>query len=194
LVEILVAVGIGTLLVIAAATIIAPALNIGTDAGRTQVGSGLAKELMDNVRSWAASDWHNINNLATTSANHYYLNTSSSPFTSVSGDESVAVSTTTYTRYFYVENVQRNAGDEIVESGGSYDPSTKKMTVFYGWQGSSGQSFVTYITRSRNAVFHQTDWSGGPGFDVPSSSTVIKFSTSTGGVIYTATGSILINF
>ncbi|MBI4087549.1 MAG: prepilin-type N-terminal cleavage/methylation domain-containing protein [Candidatus Liptonbacteria bacterium] len=193
LIEILVAVGIGALLIVAAAAVIAPSLNIGTQSYKVQTGTALAKELMENVRVWAEGDWHNISNLATSSANHYHLNATTSPFTVASGNESVTLSTTTYTRYFYVEDVYRDVSDLIVSAGGSYDPSTKKLIVEYSWQNSATSTIAEYVTRNRNNVFWQTDWSGGPGQDGPVTSTNARFSTSTQIDHSTTTGSIIIN-
>ncbi len=194
LIEILAAVGIGALLIIAAATAITPALKINTQAHRVQVGTALAKELVENVRVLAEGDWHNVFNLATSSTNHYHLSTSSSPFTAISGNESVTVSTTTYTRYFYIDDVYRDSSDLIVTSGGSYDPSTKKLSVDYSWPNSSTSTLVEYITRNRNNVFWQTDWSGGFGQTGPVTSINNMFSTSTQIDYSTTTGSIIIQF
>ena len=191
LVEVLIAVGLGALFVIAAGTIIAPAINVNKQAQQIQVGTGLAKELLDNVRVWGEGDWQRILALATSSANKYYLNTASSPFTSSSGQESVAVSTTTYTRFFYVDDVKRDAGDLIVTTGGSYDPSTKKITVAYKWPPQNAtRTMAAYLTRHRSKVFWQTDWSGGSGQEGPATSTNSRFSTSSNLDYTTSSGSL----
>lgn len=199
LVEVLIALLVGAIMIGAGATIIASVLRSNTHTLRTQVGAGLAKELLENVSVWADSDWNNILALATTSENRYYLTTSTSPFTAVSGTESVQVGTTTYTRYFYMDEVNRNntssGEDMIVTSGGANDPSTKKVTVIYRWPQSATNTLATYLTRARTSfVFSQTDWFGGPGQDVPVTSTDSRFSTSTNLYHATTTGSILIQF
>ncbi|MEK7507860.1 MAG: prepilin-type N-terminal cleavage/methylation domain-containing protein [Patescibacteria group bacterium] len=186
LVEVLVAVAIGAVLIIAAAGVIALALRSNAQATKLQTGAALAKELLENVRVWAEGDWHNILNVATTSANHYYLNSSSSPFTSLSGDQSVSISSTTYTRYFYVSDVYREVNSDIIIDGVEsespslkYDPSTKKVTIAYSWPRGATNTISQYVTRSRNNVFIQTDWSGGPGQNGPATTTNTLFSTST---------------
>ncbi len=195
IIEILIAVAVGALLVIAAAGVIAPALRSNTQANRVQVVVALGKELSDNIRAWAEGDWHNVLNLATTSANVYYLNATSSPFTSATGTESVVVATTTYRRYFYIDNVQRNAAGTIVSSGGSSDPSTKRITVGYNWPQGVTTTFAFFLTRYRNNVFDQTDWSGGPNQSGPVTTTNNQFATSTSNVAYdSSTGSILLKF
>jgi len=116
LVEILVALAVGTIFVLGVMIVMQSSLKMGKDSEKIQTSASLARELMDNVKIFTESDWHNISNLATTSANHYYLNTTSSPFTVSSGDETIMVGTTTYIRYFYVEDVYRDASGKILDS------------------------------------------------------------------------------
>jgi len=197
LIEILMAVAIGAIMITAAAGIIAPILKVNTQTSRAQAGVAVAMGLLQNVKVWAEGDWHNVANLATSSANHYYLNASSSPFSVASGTENIMVSTTTYTRYFYVDDVYRDAGDNIVNSTSgvvSVDPSTRKITVIYGSsQGSSG-SIYEYVTRNRGNVFDQTDWSGGPGHNGPVTSTNGTFAASSLIDYTTTAGSLYIDF
>ncbi len=193
LVEVLVAVAIGALFVIAAITIIAPAINVSSEAGKIQTGTALARQLLDNVRTWADGDWHNVLNMATSSANKYYLSSSTSPFSSISGQESVKISTTTYTRFFYFDDVYRDVSDLVVTSGGSYDPSTKKVTIVYKWPPiNATHTLSAYITRSANRAFWQTDWFNGPGQNGPVTTTNSGFSTSSNIDYTTSSGSIYI--
>lgn len=97
-----------------------------------------------------------------------------------------------YTRYFYLDSVGRDGSGNILSSGGTNDPSTKKATVVYGWAGGSTSSFSTYLTRFQNEVFDQTDWSGGSGQDGPVTTANNMFSTSTLMFYATTTGSIMI--
>lgn len=86
-----------------------------------------------------------------------------------------------FTRFFNVENVNR-LGDDIVTSGGSDDPSTQKITSRVQWTAidkTPEVKIATYLTRWRNFVFHQTDWSGGSGQDGPFTAPGAVFSTST---------------
>ena len=77
-----------------------------------------------------------------------------------------------YTRSFSVENVCRSTGatGEITGSGDSCaggsanDPSTQQVTVSVGWvtgATSTQLSLTDYLTRWKNAIFEQADWSGG---------------------------------
>lgn len=192
LVEILVAVPIGTLLILAAAALITPALKANLQASNAQAGAALAKELLDNINVWSEGNWHNIAGLATSSAYHYYLNTSSSPFSSSTGDESVVVSTTTYKRFFYVDDVYRDVNGAI--SGTYYDPSTKQITVGYSWPGTTTTTVSAYLSRSADRVFVQTDWSGGPNQSGPITSANSQFASSSANMNYSSTsGSIYLN-
>ncbi|MEK7479020.1 MAG: LamG domain-containing protein [Patescibacteria group bacterium] len=71
-----------------------------------------------------------------------------------------------FTRFFTVQDVFRNPAGLIVPSGGILDPSTEEIAVRVSWipAGSSKANLELkdYITRWRNEVFHETDWSRGP--------------------------------
>jgi type II secretory pathway pseudopilin PulG len=77
-----------------------------------------------------------------------------------------------YTRNFYIENTCRSTGatGEITGSGDSCaggsanDPSTQKITVSVNWpSGATTTQLILsdYLTRWKNAIFEQADWSGG---------------------------------
>lgn len=92
LVELLVAVAVGTIMMLGAITVIVPALKSQTDVGKLQGAVVAAKGLLDNVRVWSEQDWRNIYNLSKGSANVYFLVASSSATTTaVSGVESLSM-------------------------------------------------------------------------------------------------------
>jgi hypothetical protein len=85
-----------------------------------------------------------------------------------------------YTRYFSVENVCRtNDSSSTISSvtpcnsGDIEDPATQKVTVYTRWPEGKDLprvaelTLIDYFTRWQNAVFYQTDWSGGGNFDGP---------------------------
>lgn len=195
LIEVLIALLIGAIMIGAGASIIAPILRSNTQTLQVQVGGALGKELLDNVSVWGAGNWSNILNLSTTSANTYYFSTSTSPFTVVAGVENLQVGTTTYARYFYIDDVNRDSGGAIVTGAGTSDPSTKKITIGYSWPLNATNTISSYITRSRtNFIYGQTDWFGGGGQDTPTTSTNNLFATSSAINYSTSTGSITIQF
>lgn len=195
IVELLVAVAVGTIAMLGIVLTLSPALKTSSDSSHLQITSGLAKQLLDNVRVAADANWHSIDVLSSGSGNRYYLVTANSPFSVVAGVENVVLATTTYSRSFYVTAVGRDGSNKIVLSGGSDDPSTKLITVVASSSPNIVRSMTMYITRSRDMVFDQTDWSGGWGQAGPitSTSTNSQFATSTNIDYATTTGSIRIN-
>jgi|GEM_PF-1517910 type II secretory pathway pseudopilin PulG len=101
-------------------------------------------------------------------------------------------SNVTYTRYFYISDVYRDGSGNIVTSGGTYDPSTKQITVVYSWPNGPVNTMTTYIVRGRNNVVSQNSWSGGPGVTTPETSTNNQFASSTNIDYTTSTGSIYV--
>jgi len=93
-----------------------------------------------------------------------------------------------FSRYFSVEDVCRTndasstiSGVAPCGSGSFQDPSTEKITVTVEWisNGSTASTQTSdYITRWKNDVFEQTDWSGASGSDGPYTEPESVFSTS----------------
>jgi hypothetical protein len=185
LVEVLIAVAIGSALLAVGAALIRPALQQNAQVGIVQAKTSLGNELLNNVRAWAAGNWNSVLALGTTSAHLYYLNTSSSPFTAVAATsgESVAVGSTTYIRYFYADDVYRTSGGDATTtaSGNATDPSTKQITVMVNVVSSTVASttFVAYLTRNASNIFNQSDWSGGGGAAGPMTLVNNQFASST---------------
>jgi Tfp pilus assembly protein PilV len=193
LVEVLIAVAIGTVLVVAGVALIVPALRSNTQAAKVQMASSLGKELLDNVRVWSEGNWSNVLALATGTTNTYYLITTSSPYTANAGSQSLVVGTSTYLRYFYLSDVYRDTSGNVVTSAGTFDPSTKQVTVGYNWLGgSSTNTMSTYIVRARNNAVTQNDWSGGPNQPNAETSTNNQFATSSNVDYATTTGAIYV--
>lgn len=192
LMDILVGTAIGVVFIFAAVAAISPAIRTGSQAARTQTASWLAQGLLGNVQTWSNGDWHSIIALATGTAYQYYLIASSSPFMATSGIETVSVGTSTYWRYFYVTDVERDANGNIVQSGGTFDPSTKEVTVNYGWQGGTTSTASEYLTRNRQEVYSQIDWTGGPSSSTGVVSTTNFQFVSSSNINYASPGSIQI--
>jgi hypothetical protein len=186
----MVAVGIGAVLILSAVTLLAPVLKSTKNSNQNQAGAALGKELLDNVNTFAQGNWQGIATLATSSANRYYLNTTSSPFTVTTGTQQITLSSTTYSRFFYVDDVLRDTNGFISATGIVSDPSTKKLTVSYSAPQLATQTLSTYLTRSRSLIYQQSDWSGGSGQDGPLSAVNSKFSTSSNIDYATTTGSL----
>ncbi len=95
-----------------------------------------------------------------------------------------------FNRYFYVENVNRDASGDIVQSGGTEDLSTQKITVVISWGDNHSLSRTQYITRYQNRSFVQSDWSGGSGQEGPITLENNKFANSSNIDYTTSAGSI----
>jgi Tfp pilus assembly protein PilV len=193
--EVLIAIAIGAIFMVAAVAVIAPALRENTQAGNVQEGATVAQALLDNIRVWSESGWSNITSLATGTAHQYYLVTSSSPYTATSGIQSIAIGTTTYVSYFYLSDAYRTSGGSIssASTSNTYDPSTKQVTVVYNWTQGTTSTISTYLTRNGDAVIDQTDWSGGPGATSAATSVSSQFTSSTNIDYSTTTGSIYVS-
>lgn len=106
-----------------------------------------------------------------------------------------------FSRKFFVENVCRtNDGAFAITAtypcvGLIEDPSTQKITAITEWF-SGGKIYESrlseYVTRWKNRVFHQTDWSGGEGVLGPLNYPGRAFSSSTNTEEEAAPGSVKI--
>lgn len=193
--ELLIAIAVAAIFMVAAVAVIVPALNENGQAGNIQEGAVVAQDLLNNVRVWSESGWSNITSLATGTAHQYYLNTSSSPYTATSGIQSIVIGTTTYFRYFYLSDAYRTSGGSVTSTptGTTYDPSTKQISVVYNWTQGVTSTMSTYLTRNGDAAIDQSDWSGGPGASSAATSVDNQFASSTSIDYSTTTGSIYVS-
>jgi type II secretory pathway pseudopilin PulG len=177
LVELLIGIGVGTILIGSAAMLVSVTLKASRENKFLQAATFLAQEELERVAVYADARWYcnsgacGIYNLLKGSSNEYHLGTTTPSFTSVLGDEAgIALDGVLYSRSFYVENVCRNSSGGItgVVQGGSCasgfeDPSTQHVTATVAWDPAGSLSISRYLTRHGNRVVVQTDWSGGPG-------------------------------
>ncbi|MBI5079211.1 hypothetical protein HZB06_00845 [Candidatus Wolfebacteria bacterium] len=193
LIEVIIGITVGTILIGSSVGAIVLLLKYNLNTKMVQIASSLNRQTMDDVRSISESDWLKIYNLNKESNNQYYIFSSTRNITP--GPESLTVEGRQFSRYFYVENVNRIGGN-IVESGGAEDPSTQKITAIVQWSVGGNIKEIQYLTRYRNAVFVQTDWSGGfnqESFATSSAGTLVndKFAISSSNVDFSsAPGSI----
>jgi len=187
----MIAIAIGAIFLVGTSVIIVSSLGESGQAANVQTASTNAQSLLNNVRVWSEGNWNNILSLATGSANQYYLFTSPPPYVTKSGVESIVNASTTYFRYFYVSDVYRSGGN--IASTGAYDPSTKQISVVYGWTNGTTSTMSTYLTRNQDAAIDQTDWSGGASSSAVATSTGNQFGSSSNIDYTTTTGSLYVS-
>jgi prepilin-type N-terminal cleavage/methylation domain-containing protein len=207
LVEVIIAIAVGAILIGGATAIIVPVLRSNLETRNVGIATSLAQEYLENIQALAESDWRIIYNPPAAKGinSQFYLAPSSTSFMLVSGATSSMIETKVFTRYFSIENVNRNlcgVSDITTDAtttcsagpgsaGVGDDPSTQKITIAVSWPTSS-ITRVEYLTHNINKVFVQTDWSGGPGQEGPITSPNDKFASSTNIDYATSTGSIII--
>ena len=114
-----------------------------TLAERLSVGAGdrikanfLAEEGLEALRFLRDAGWKgNLSNLV--AGTNYYLSFDTSLSRWSVGVSNPGSIDNLFTRRITVENVSRNSNDDIVGSGGTNDPNTKKFNVIVSWPASS---------------------------------------------------------
>jgi type II secretory pathway pseudopilin PulG len=194
LIEVLVGLTIVGILVGTATVAVIVSLRSNLQNKNFQAASSLSQKMLDDIKTVAEGNWQNIYSLTKGSGNQYYIAASGTALAVFSGATTTIVGNFTYTQFFSVENVNRDANGNIAESGIN-DPSTQKIVSHSQWPNAGQTSEVAlsvYLTRWRNLVSRQTGWSGGSGQDGPISEFNQKFSTSSNINFSSSTDSIKI--
>ncbi len=178
LIEILVALGVGVLLIGGVTALIGVDLRSSTDIKISQSASSLTQEVIDGAKSQAESDWNAFYALAKGTANPYYISSSTQAL--IIGKESIVVNGVTFSRYFYVDNVNKTmCGTGVVSQNAptgncgtgfprgasdiAEDPSTQRITAVVEWAGGHAVAQTQFVSRTKNIAIKQTDWSAGGG-------------------------------
>lgn len=193
LIDVLIASGIGAILLVGALSVLAPTLRGTSDAQYAQDGAAYARGLQDDVRSYAASNWNGI--AALTEGSAYYIQRTATTTLVTAGTEQATSSLPQgFSRSFAVYTVNRNTSGVVVTSGGYPDLSTRRVVVTYQWPRGAARTLTTYVTRSQSRALVQSDWSGGAGLVTTTTNPGSQFASSTGIDIASSTGSISIDF
>lgn len=99
----------------------------------------LVGEALEITRALRDESWDNLA-ILTPGAN-YYPSKSGSNWVINPGIETQGI----FTRKIILENIYRDINDNIVASGGTLDPNTKKITATVSWP-NQNISFSTYLT------------------------------------------------
>lgn len=145
------------LVAIAVASLMLPAIIVGfvaTRQGRVQqrerfTATLLAQEAQEAVRIIRDRDWNNIAQNGT-----YHPVVTNNQWVLSAGSETVDE----FARSIAIADASRNASGDIIESGGSLDPSTKKVTITVSWSAlfPSNVTTTTYLTRHTYKSYIQT--------------------------------------
>ena len=168
LLELLIVIGVIAIIMPVVAQVVIASLNSNKWSAENKIGVNLVDETNKAVENISFEKWQNIYGLLKDSSSHYYAIKSNGSWIVATGDENLTINGLSYTRYFTVSNVCRDdlAKSIVVAtstppctSGNSDDPSTQKITVQVSWR-SGTISKDYYLTRWRNQVCNQTNWSG----------------------------------
>lgn len=169
-------------------------LTANKSSSLTSVAEGLADEEFAGVTAATYAKWHDLYKLTKSSSSHYNVSQVAGAWQISSGDETLSLNGTMFTRYFYISNVCRDDATKAIvatsgvppcTAGNSDDPSTQKVTVYVTWNGGSVLK-SEYLTRWRNLLCQQSSWSAtssatstcagtdyGSGSNVEASSSII---------------------
>lgn len=141
LVELVVALGVFSIIVFAAIRLFIVSQEVSVIGEKKIQAQALATEDFEKVKNLKRNDWGSL-------TNGRYI------FQNQAGNLTLAPTTTGeevdgFTRFLEIDNAYRDENGNLVESGGTLDPSTKKLTVFISWSGLFPRSIsqTTYLTR-----------------------------------------------
>lgn len=144
LIEIIIGSAILTISLIAISTYFQKSLQLSQDSRKTTQSSFLLEEGIEVVKFFRDTSWQNISGL--TAGTSYYFQFDGTKWATTSSN---IFTDNVFERKLVINNVSRDANDDIVSSGGTDDPDTKKVTVSVSWLGRNStttKSISTYIT------------------------------------------------
>jgi len=165
LAEVLIAVVIAGIMIGGIVSTIGTSLITGKKTRQVTAATGLAQEDTEAIKTIASSNWLTVycppagscpGNKG--SSNHYKIVLSDGTWQVQSGVATSTVDGVVYTHYFYLDNVNRDEGGDIAESG-TEDPSTQKAAVVVTWSGETNFTISEYIMRVTSASFRDFNWS-----------------------------------
>ncbi|MFA6253131.1 MAG: DUF2341 domain-containing protein [Patescibacteria group bacterium] len=154
LVELIVAIGIFSILASGVVYVFVTSYKNFFGVGDKQVVVQFAQEGMEAARSIRDNGWQTIVENADGDPKGVQKTNGLWQFSGVDntlGD---------LTRVIVVSAVERNSTGSIVDSGGTDDPDTKKVTVTVSGTGIADYVLVTYFTNWSAKTWEQSDWSG----------------------------------
>ncbi len=170
LVETIVALGIFLIMAVTGVSTVLHSYSINRLSEEETEAALLAQEGIEALMSIKKQDWSNI------STGNYGLDNSGNVWSLGSTIESLGK----FTRTITIEEVERNGMGEIVESGGTVDPSTFRSIVTVDWNFNDSRSnsveLVNYLTNFEKSIATVGDWSN------PSEQSQLGFSGGQNGI------------
>ena len=121
---------------------------LSVDAGNKISANFLAEEGLEAARFLRDSSWtDNISGLVSGTAYYLSFDKINSAWSITAGAQAPVDGT--FYRKLTVENVSRDSNDNIVSSGGTLDPGTKKINIEVAWANRGATSTIllsTYLT------------------------------------------------
>lgn len=169
--EVLVAISVFAVVGVLAAQLIGISFQSEKASAFKTVALSLAQETAEAADAIAQERWQGVYGLSKGAANHYYVTVNAGKWATSTGDELITANGMQYRRYFYVENVSRDATTKDIEStytASRDDPSTQKVTAVASWEDASGLTLgsattTVYLMRARNTAASQTQWAASGG-------------------------------
>jgi type II secretory pathway pseudopilin PulG len=148
LIEILISATVLTIIFISVTSLILFSRDATLKAQRNTEALSLAEEALEVVRKMRDDGW-TTNIASKTSGTTYYPNISGSSWVLQTTNPDP---TSYYTTTIVLSNTSRDSSDNIVSSGGTNDPDTKRVVATVAWSDSGSKSVVltTYITNFNN--------------------------------------------
>jgi len=180
LIEIILATLIGTMIIGAAASLIVANQKSSQISEQRNTAVFLAQEGVESLKSITENNWHWIflppdgagdKDISKGDGNNYCVQIDSLNnewiLTSNPVDCEIDINGIIYTRTINIYNASREDNDDenIIDPGGVEDPSTQKIKIKVSYQAGEDVIIEKYLTRWRNEIFIQSDWSGGSGQD-----------------------------
>lgn len=148
IIEILVATSIITISMFALMQTASKSIVLSDQALRKSQSSLLLEEGAEAVKSIRSNNWDTISEL--TPGTTYYLSFITSPANSWVLNTTASTIDSIFTRTVIINTVNRDANDNIVDSGGTLDVGIKKITVNVAWGSANTKSLSFYIANILN--------------------------------------------
>ncbi len=144
-VEILIAIGIIAIIISSLLGVVVFSLKLSASIKETTTADALAQEIVEAVRNFRdGTDWDSDGlGILNTGSAYYPEKSGDTPpaWMLVEGEEVI----NGFVRKVVFVDVMRDANDNIVESGGTNDPDTRKIIATVSWE-SKKVEIITYFT------------------------------------------------